>query len=95
MGLHWSPDSELLAVVLRVGDPAAGPPPSHAACAAANGSAAGQAHGAGPRVGGAYAARAGHMAVQVWLRSNWHWYLKQARPWLRWLLHHCLPLCRQ
>lgn len=88
-GLHWSPGSELLAVVLRAGDPAAGPPPSHTACAAASGSAAGQAHGAGPRVGGAGAARPRHMAVQIWLRSNWHWYLKQARPWLRCLICLC------
>lgn len=84
-GLHWSPDSELLAVVLHVGDLPAGPPPSHAACAPGNGSAAGRANGAGPWVGGGDAALAGHVAVQIWLRSNWHWYLKQAR-----LRMHCL-----
>lgn len=93
MGLHWSPDSELLAVVLRVGDPAAGPPPSHAACAPANGSAAGQADGAGPWVFGADTASVRHIAVQIWLRSNWHWYLKQARPRLCCLMSLCV--CRQ
>jgi hypothetical protein len=43
--LQWSPDSELLALVLQA--PAAG------------------------------AASPNQAAVQIWQRSNWHWYLKQ------------------
>ena len=58
--LAWSPDSEILAVVL-------GPPPP----------AADEDSGDG---GGAAAAAAGGWRVQLWRRSNWHWYMKQELP---------------
>ena len=49
--IQWSPDSELLALVLAPAAPGSGGDPA--------------AHGQQTA------------AVQVWQRSNWHWYLKQ------------------
>jgi len=71
--LQWSPDSELLAVVRHTaGAPEHGP------------AAAGEEQGVAAAAAGRAAEGGGPAAVvQIWLRSNWHWYLKQARLWRR------------
>jgi len=71
--LQWSPDSELLAVVRHTaGAPEHGPAAAGEEQGVAAAAAGRAAEGGGPAV-----------VVQIWLRSNWHWYLKQARLWRR------------
>ena len=55
--MQWSPDSELLALVLSPAEPSSRDPTTEDESAQQT------------------------AVVQVWQRSNWHWYLKQELAW--------------